>query len=285
VTAATRAFALFWWLNVGKTSSRYVRFDAHFLVVAVADQKESHTDYVAALMESAESNLVILKQQSAQFFPPPKNLKAGFTWVLATDFSPYAKYALSVVLSLMGALDSLTIFYAAKYEAFAKRVQKYHEQELEKHNRCGEFLFEHVQGRQHFGQVICKVAESKAASILALGSRGVHSNTEDATQNLFSVANVVNTAKQSLREHDRDSLAKYEVRDSLGGVGVKASAGVQARASGRQLSSESESDATMVGAEAHRTIGNVSAYCADHCTCAMLIIKGRGDHEHENIGH
>ena len=121
-------------------------------------RKEKESNYLGHVatqtLKNANAHNIIVKQRPVPL--PPKGQPA--TWVIATDNSPCARHALDLVLSLMHPDDKLYIFYAAKYESFANRVKKYHEEQLEKTGRQGEFVFEHVQGRCVVGlvAVCCK---------------------------------------------------------------------------------------------------------------------------------
>ena len=185
------------------------------MIIGCFGRKEKGSDYLGHVatttLKSANAHIFIIKHREVPL--PPINQPA--TWILATDNSPTAKHALDIVLSLMHPSDHLWIFYAAKFEAFAKRVQTAHESELEKGNRQGTFVFEHVQGRQNYAEAIVEFAEKKGADVLAIGHRG-HSK-------------------------------KLEV-SSPGGTEQK-------------------------------KLGSVSEYCSENARCALLIVKGTGQHE------
>eukprot|EP01051_Picozoa_sp_SAG22_P013371 SAG22_NODE_1489_length_4310_cov_7.945856_3_plen_176_part_00 len=148
------------------------RLGSDFLVIGCFGRKEKENNYLGHVatqtLKMANAHVFVVKQRPVPF--PPKGQPG--TWVLATDNSPCARHALDLVLSLMGADDKLYIYYAAKYESFANRVKKYHMDQLEKVDRQGEFVFQHVQGRENYAGVIVNFAVQKDADVLAIGNRG-----------------------------------------------------------------------------------------------------------------
>jgi hypothetical protein len=95
----------------------------NFLVAGSFGRKEKDSQHLGnvalATLKFCVADVFVVKSNLGVLPPPAQPA----IWAVGTDNSPCARHTLDTVLALMNPDDKLFIYYAAKYESFAKRVE------------------------------------------------------------------------------------------------------------------------------------------------------------------
>lgn len=151
------------------------KLEANCLVIGSFGRKEKGNEVLGHVPDHTLKKLaadVFIVKQRPDSVPVIPVAPKPVTWVVGTDNSECARHALDTCLELMSPDDNLWVFYAAKYESFAKRVEAAQLEEIEKAGRKGTFVFKHVMGKANYADVLCDFAYEKQADVLVVGHGG-----------------------------------------------------------------------------------------------------------------